>query len=385
MASESSHLADSKSLQRLAAYSSREWKEVLRDPIRLAFAFFGSMILLFIFAYGISMDVDDLTFAAYDLDQTPESRAYLNNFRGSRYFIEQPPVASLDALEERLVANDITLAIEIPSGFGKALVSGQPTEVAAWIDGATPSTASTVEGYVTGGHQQFLSEFYRAQGLDPPGSDLVEVEVRYQYNPSFETIYTIAPSVPGILLMLIPAILMAVSVAREREGGTITNFYVTPTRRLEFLIGKQLPYVAIGMANFALMTLAGVYLFDVPLRGSLGALVIGAVVYLFASTGVGLLTSSFTKSQVSAVFATAVIAMIPTVQFSGMMQPVSTLEGAARTVGYFWPTGYYMQMSVGAFTKALSFRELAPNIAILLAFPPIIWIVSALLLKKQER
>ncbi|WP_095588623.1 ribosome-associated ATPase/putative transporter RbbA [Actibacterium ureilyticum] len=367
-------------LGRLMAYSRREFTEVLRDPIRLAFAFLGSLILLSIFAYGLSFDVDDLHFAVFDQDQTPESRAYLSNFSGSRYFIEEPPIYSIDALEARMAANEIWLAIEIPEGFGRDLKAGHVPGVSAWIDGANPSTAATIEGYVNSGHTLYLST------LNPgaESSAVVDIETRYQYNPSLETIFTIAPSIPAVLLMLIPAILMAVSIARERETGTITNFHVTPTRKLEFLIGKQMPYVGIGMANFLLMVLMAVYIFRVPLKGDGVLLTLAALAYLFAATGVGMLMSCFTRSQVAAVFATAVLAMVPTVNFSGLVQPVSTLEGAARNIGTFWPTTYYMETSVGVFTKGLGFAELGGNILILIAFSLPLWLASSAALKKQE-
>lgn len=194
-----------------------------------------------------------------------------------------------------------------------------------------------------------------------------------------------APSVPAILLMLFPAILMAVSISREREIGTITNFYVTPTTRLEYLLGKQLPYVGIGLANWLILTGMAVFLFGVPLEGSVIALAIGALAYVFASTGFGLVTASFTGSQVSAVFATTILAMMPTVMFSGLTQPVSTLEGGARIMGQLWPTNYFMQMSVGAFNKAMGFWQLWPNILILWAFLPVFVGIAALFLRKQDK
>ncbi len=359
--------------------------EVTRDPIRLAFAFLGSMVLMLMFAYGISSDVEDLRFAAFDQDRTPESRAYLANFEGSPYFIELPPVASLDQLETRMAAGEVTLALEIPSGFGRAVTTGEPTRVAAWIDGANTLRAATIEGYVQGAHATFLGDRATAAGLSGAAGPVVEIEPRYRYNPSFESIYSMAPSVPAILLMLFPAILMAVSIAREREIGTITNFYVTPTSKLEFLLGKQLPYVAVGFVNWLILTAMAVLLFGVPLTGSASALALGALTYVFAATGFGLIVAVFTRSQVAAVFATMILAMLPTVQFSGLNQPVSTLEGAARVMGQLWPTNYFMQMSVGAFNKGLGFGALGTNILLIAAFVPVFVGTAALLLQKQER
>ena len=370
-------------LRRLLAYTRRETFEVMRDPIRLTFAFGGSIILMFLFTFGISMDVEDMAFVAFDQDQSPESRTYLQTFAGSRYFEEMPSVQSREALVDLLRAGDATLALEIPQNFGRALRDGQGAEVSAWIDGANTQRASTIEGYVQGGHASYLVERANAQAVATPSVEGLNVLTRFRYNPTVDSIFAIAPAVPAMLLMMFPAILMAISVAREREIGTITNFHVTPTRRFEFMIGKQLPYVAIGLINFMIMTGMAVFLFGVPLKGSFMVLVAGALVYVMASTSYGLLVSVFTRTQVAAVFATMVISMMPTVVFSGLMQPVATLEGGARLIGTAWPTHYYMHMSVGAFTKGLGIDELAPDIVWIALFVPVFLLPALLLLKKQ--
>ncbi|MGI9425967.1 MAG: ribosome-associated ATPase/putative transporter RbbA [Hyphomicrobiaceae bacterium] len=379
-----SHTSPGFSLRRLLAYSYREMMEVMRDPVRLAFSFLGSSILLIVISYGISLDVEDLTYAVLDLDRTPQSRAYLRNFAGSRYFVEKPEIRNKAELERRLKSNDITLAIEIPPDFGRKLKRGETPSVSAWIDGANTTRAGTIEGYVSGGHALYQSGLATAAGINVNAISKVKLEPRYRYNPSFESIFSMGPKTPAMLLLMFPAILMAVSMAREKEIGTITNFYVTPTSRLEFLIGKQLPYIGIAMLNFFILTLLVVFLMQVPLKGSLLVLIVGAVLYAAASTGFGLLISSITKSQVAAVFAVTILSMLPTMQFSGMIQPVSTLEGGGRIIGSLWPATYYMHLSVGAFTKGLSFPDLAPDLLALAAFGPIFLIVAAVFLKKQE-
>ena len=372
------------SMSRLLAYSYREIMEVIRDPVRMGFAFLGSSILLIVIAYGISLDVENLNYAALDHDQTPDSRNYLSNFEGSRYFNKQPDLHSKEELEQRLKASDITLAIEISPGFGRSLKKGETPEISAWIDGANTTRANTISGYVSGAHINYLSELAANAGVDASAVSKVTLEPRYRYNPTFETIYSIGPKAPAVLLLLFPAILMAVSMAREKEIGTITNFYVTPTKRLEFLIGKQLPYIGIGMVNFVILTLLVVFLLDVPLKGSFWGLALGALLYVFTSTSFGLLVSTLTKSQVAAVFATAILLIMPTINFSGLVQPTSTMEGGGYIIGLLWPATYYMHLSVAAFTKGLGFTDLIGDIIVLSFFGPILIAITAAFLKKQE-
>ena len=372
------------SVHRCAAYARRETVEVLRDPVRLAFAFLGSAIMMVLFCFGVSLDIEDLTFAAVDLDHSPASRAYIAAFEGSRYFTEhRPPPRSTAAAKRLLIEGEAALVLEIPPQFGRRLNKGEPVEVLAVVDGALPFKGETVEGYVVGIHHAFLAE--RARDTQTQTPPLARIEPRFRYNQSFESIRMMAPGMPAMLLVMLPAILTAVSVARERELGSITNFYVTPTTRLEFLTGKQVPYVVFAFVNFLLLGAMTIWVFGVPLKGNGVALVLGAALYVWATTAFGLVMSAMTSSQVAAVFATTLCALIPTLQFSGLLQPVSTLEGGARVIGHFWPATYFLHMSVGAFTKGLDWPALAPDIVALAAFGPALTAIAVLAMRVQER
>ena len=338
---------------RLLAYSYRETLEILRDPVRLAFAFVGSALLMLVFGFGITLDVEHIRYAVLDQDQSPESREYLEAFANPRFFSVQQPLRDEKELMRRMKANEISLAIEIPPQFGRDLLRGAGPEVSARIDGANPFRAETIQQYTIGADQAWLASESRSHPNDARYPPPIRIESRFLYNPTFESIFAIVPCIPAILLVLIPAILMAVSVVREKELGSITNFYTTPSKRLDFLLGKQLPYVVIGMLNYVILVAMSIVVFGVPLKGSGLTLSLCALLYIIATTGFGLLISTFTSSQVAAVFITAILTILPTTQFSGMLQPVSTLDGAARVVGTIWPTTYYMHASVGAFTKAL--------------------------------
>ncbi|MGI9420772.1 MAG: ABC transporter permease, partial [Geminicoccaceae bacterium] len=373
------------SLRRLSAYSLREGLELLRDPIRLAFALLGTAILMLVFGYGITFDVEDLTYAALDRDRSQESQRYLEGLAGSRYFIERPPLLTHDEMDRRLASGDIVVAIEIPPGFGKAVLRGEVPEIGARIDGAMPFRAETVEGYIQGLHHGYLADLSRRDHGEAPNLSAAIIESRYRYNQAFASIYAMVPSIIPLLLVLIPAILMAVGVVREKELGSITNLYVTPVTRLEFLLGKQTPYVLVGFVNFLILAAMAVFLFGVPIEGNAVVLLLGAFLFVIATTGVGLVISAFTKTQTAALFGTAIATLLPSIQFSGMMQPVSSLEGGAYVIGHSFPMMYFLNISVGSFTKALGYAELQGDVLALLVFFPILTLLSMALLKAQER
>ncbi|MFG0380297.1 ribosome-associated ATPase/putative transporter RbbA [Pseudomonas sp. zbq_18] len=371
------------SLRRLFSYARREALELRRDPIRGGMALLGTVLLLFIIGYGISLDVEDLTFAVLDRDQTTTSQEYHRNLSGSRYFLEKPALRDYADLERRLRNGDISLAVEIPPHFGRDLKRGASPQIGMWIDGAMPTRAETIKGYVAGLHQHYLAELAR-RSPQPQAANAAELEVRYRYNPDVESLKAMVPAVIPLLLMLIPAMLTALGVVREKELGSIINLYVTPVTRLEFLIGKQLPYIALGLFNCVLLVLLAITVFDVPLKGSALTLGLGALLYVACATGLGLLMSTFTNSQIAAVFGTAIATLLPAIQFSGLIYPVASLEGFGALVGQLYPTSQFLVISRGLFSKALELRDLAGYFLALALTVPLLTLLSASLLRKQE-
>jgi ribosome-dependent ATPase len=372
------------SLRRLLAYTIRETLELLRDPIRLGFSLLGTTLLMLVFGFGVSTDVNNLSFAVLDHDQSPESRAYLEELRGSSYFVEKPPLGDYAELENRLKSGSIKSAVEIPPGFGRDIKRGRPVWVGAWVDGAMPFRAETIRGYLQGMHALYLTD--PAVKTTAPTAPLpADIELRFKYNQDFDSVYAMVPSNISLLLALFPAILMALAIVREKELGSITNLYVTPVTRIEFLVGKQLPYIGVAMVNFALMFLMALFVFQVPLKGSFPTLLLGVLIYVAAMTAYGMLISAFTSTQIAALFGTAILTVLPATQFAGMMTPVSSLAGAAQIVGRGFPMTYFVPISVGAFTKGLGFLDLSPNLAALAVFIPVLITLNVLLLRKQER
>ena len=372
------------SLRRLFSYSRREALELRRDPVRSTLALMGTVILMLIMGYGISMDVENLRFAVLDRDQTVSSQAWSLNLAGSRYFIEQTPLASYDNLDRRMRSGEVAVAIEIPPNFGRDIARGTPVEIGVWVDGAMPSRAETVKGYVQAMHQTWLQEVASRQPTPVGQSGLMTIETRYRYNPDVKSLPAIVPAVIPLLLMMIPSMLSALSVVREKELGSMINLYVTPTTRSEFLLGKQMPYIALGMLNFLLLCALSVFVFGVPHKGSFLTLSLAALLYVIIATGMGLLISTFMKSQIAAIFGTSIITLIPATQFSGMIDPVASLEGPGRWIGEIYPTSHFLTIARGTFSKALDLTDLWPQFVPLLIAIPLVIGLSVLLLKKQE-
>lgn len=371
------------SLQRLLSYTWREALELRRDPVRATLALLGSLILMATIGYGITLDVEDLPYAILDRDQTTLSNSYANNISGSRYFVEQDPLYDYEELDRRMRNADIALAIEIPPNFARDVSKGHPVSIGVWIDGAMPQRAETIRGYVQGMHLDWLKkEAKYNHGVSLPND--FNIEMRYRYNPDVKSLVSIVPAVIPILLLIIPAMLAALSVVREKELGSILNLYVTPVTKFEFLLGKQIPYIGIAMLNFFIMVILAIVVFGVPIKGGLLSLTFAALLFSIFSTGFGLFASSFTSSQIGAMFFTLVGTMIPAIQFGGMINPVSSMEGFSRLFGEIYPASHMLTVSRGIFSKALYFNDLTGEMMILAIGGPLIVLCSVLLLKKQD-
>ena len=372
------------SLQRMFSYLWRETLELQRDPVRATLALGGSLLLMFAIGFGITMDVEDLSYAVLDRDQTTLSQNYTLNLAGSRYFTEHAPIIDYEDLDRRMRNGELSLAIEIPPGFSRDVLRGQNVQIGAWIDGAMPQRAETVQGYVQGMHQHWLLvQASERSGASAAGN--ASVETRFRYNPDVKSLPAMVPAVIPLLLLMLPAMLTALAVVREKETGSITNLYVTPVTRIEFLLGKQLPYVGLAMVNFLLMSLLAVTIFGVPVKGSFFTLALAALIFSFAATGMGLLASAVTRSQIAAMFFAMIGTLIPATQFAGLIDPVSSLEGSSKFIGEIYPATHMISISRGVFSKALGLADLTGPLWSMLLSVPVILGAAVLLLKKQER
>jgi len=372
------------SLRRMWAFTYREMRELLRDWVRLSFALLGPLLLLLTFGYGITFDVENLSFAVLDRDHSADSRQLIESFAASRYFRQKMPLHSEAEIDGRLRAGDLRLVIDIPPGYGRDLVAGRQPEVAFFIDGASPFRAETTRNYVDGIVLSYVEDL--ARGTHRAMKDLAaaSLEPRFRYNQDFRSVFALTPGLIMIFMILFPSMLAALGVVRERELGSITNFYASPATVAEFLLGKQFPYILFGFASFvSLLVLAGLA-FGVIVKGSLLALALGGLLYTYASTAFGILVSVFVRSQVAAIVITAVISTVPAINFSGYLYPAAALQGSGRLIGMGFPSLWFQNICLGAITKARGLADLYPNHLVLLAFGLAYLLVASLLLRKQD-
>ncbi len=371
------------SFRRMFAYTQRESLELSRDPIRATLATIGSVLLMFVIGYGINLDVDNLTFAVLDRDDTTVSRDYAHDIAGSRYFTEKPPVTDYRDLDRHMGNGELSMVLEFPPGFARDVARGRAVEIGAWIDGAMPMRGDTISSYLQQIHVEWLTKKARELYGDAATKGTFQVALRYRYNPDVKSLVAMAPAVIPLLLMMIPAMLTVLSIVREKELGSIINFYVTPVTRWEFLLGKQIPYVLLAMLNFFLLAAFAMFVFRVPFTGSFLALTFGAFLYVIVSTGMGLVVSSFMTSQIAAIFGTMLVTLIPSIQYSGLIDPVSSLQGAGAYIGNIYPASYFVTISRGTFSKALGFGDLTDAYLALVIAIPVLLGLGAAFLRKQ--
>ena len=371
-------------LATIRTFAIREGKELLRDHVRTFFALFGPVILMTAVTWGVSFDVGNLAFAVRDRDQSAESRAIVEYFAGSSQFHQLPPLTADADIDAALESSSAKMIIDIPPAFGRDLLRGARPEIGFYLDGAESFNASNLTGYIASILGDYARDQAHAHGIRLP-PDAAQLVPRFRYNPDFKSILAIAPGVLMLALSLFPAMMAAVGVVREREIGSIANFYASPASRLQFLLGKQLPYLAAAMLSFLILYLMMRYWFGVPLNGSAAALLTGTLLMCATTTATGLLVSCFTRSQVAAIFITAVGTVMPAMSFSGFLVPVSSLQGGAYIMGKILPSAWYANLTTGTFVKGLGYLDLVREHLILGGYYLIILTLAVLNLKKQER
>ncbi len=361
-------------LRRISVVAYKEWREIVRDRLFFVLAFVVPSLLMLLFGYGLSLDVENIPLAIVDYDQSASSRDYAHHFSDSRYFSFQGYAHREQEVEKLLVDNSLRAVIIIPPDFGARLKSGQATTVQTWIDGTFPFRALTAKGYVTAINAAMnldnLSAHFSALtgiGQETLRSSMqsVKLETRYLYNQEVKSIWSIAPKLIMVILMLSPPFLTALGVVREKESGAIYNVYSSTLSRGEYLIGKLLPYVGISIVNACALTAFALLLFGAPFKGDPLFFLLSTILYVICTTGIGLLVSVMVNTQVAAMVGTAIVTVVPAVLYSGMIIPIPSLSAVASVIAHALPGMYYAEIAMGSFLKGVGIAALWQDMLIL--------------------
>lgn len=381
-------------LGRVAAVAFKEWREVTRDRMFLLLAFVMPAVWMVVFGYGLVLDVEDIAFAVVDRDQSSLSRDYVYRFVQSRYFNFQGSLANEDEVNSGLQTGKVRAVIVIPEKFQERLLSGMPVSVQTLIDGTFPLRTDITKGYVIAINAAFNEELLvnylaRTRGLSRDEAQRrtrpLRLEVRYLYNEEVRSTWSTVPALVMFSLMVGSPLLTALGVVREKETGSIYNIYSSTVSRLEFLVGKLAPYVAISAVNVVVLWLMAVLLFAVPFKGSWLLFAVTSVLFVLTSTGIGLVVSLLVSTQQAALIITVVVSTVPTILFSGLIVPVSSLSQAAQFQAHLFPGMYYTNIVRGTFLKNVGPSVLWTDVLALGVYAAVLGVTGYWLFTKRPR
>ena len=375
-------------LARTWAVARKEVIQILRDPRTLAVVIVLPVLMLVLYGYAINMDVKHLRTAVLDLDNTSASRELVRVFQNSEYFrivqfLHSPH--EVDLVIERGIAR---IAVTIPKGYARDLADGKRAQVQVVVDGSDSATGTVAVNYVSAALQTYSAEIMLATWLK---SGLIFVQSiapvdyrpRVWYNPELKSTNFIVPGLIAVILMMLSSLLTSMTVVRERERGTIEQLIVSPVMPHELIIGKLIPYVAIAFLDILMVTAAGRLLFHVPLRGSLLLLMVLSAVFLVAALGIGLLISTVSESQQTAMTIAMMSTMLPSVLLSGFLFPIASMPKAIQAVTYLIPARYFLVIVRGLFLKGVGPEVLWKQGLLLIAFGTAAIGISAARFKKR--
>ncbi len=376
------------SLNRIGAVSTKELKEILRSPLFLLLVHFVPVALFLVFGFGLSLDVEHIPTALLDLDKTQMSRELVDGLVKTKYFRLQKTTQNNDEIIDLLKRGQIRLALIIPPQFQKRLRQDRASPIQVLVDGTYPYRALVIKNYVSAYLATFNArlalDWLNRRGLTHVNLQPIELETRFFYNPALVSTNSLVPGLLVVILMMNPAIMAALAIVKEKDYGTIYNIYSSPIKKWEFLVGKVLPYYGLNLVNVLILFFLSITLFGVPFKGSLPLLILGSLLYIFTTTGMGLLVSSFTQSMVAAQIVTIIITIIPSFLYSGLLMPVSNLGREGEIEAHLFPAMYYMKIVQGTYSKVIGLKELGTNYLIILAYGALLFLTSLALFKKRE-
>jgi ABC-2 type transport system permease protein/ribosome-dependent ATPase len=380
--------------RRIAAVASKEWRETVRDRMFFSLAFLLPILWMFVFGYGLVLDVENIPYAVLDSDQSALSRDYLYRFQQSRYFDFKGALTDEREVEPLLASGRIRAAIIIPEKFQERLDAGQPVGVQTLIDGTFPLRTDITKGYVIAINSAFNEErlvdyISSRSGISRAQAEYraqpIKLEVRYLYNEEVRSTWSIVPALVMFTLMVSCPLLTALGIVREKETGSIYNIYSSTVTKIEFLFGKLLIPVLISSMNAVVLWIMATLWFGVPFKGNLLFFLVASLVFVLSSTGVGLLVSLLVRTQIAALLITIIIAMVPTILFSGLIVPVSSLSPGSQFQAHLFPGMYYTNIVRGTFLKGIGIEVLWVDVLALALYALVLRFVGYGLFTKRPR
>ena len=379
-------------LRRIAVLAAKEWTEIRRDRLLLSLCLVVPVVLMLLFGFGLSFDVENLPLAIIDQDRSAASREYASRFADSRYFDYRGALAREGEADALIARGTVRAVIVIPDGFARDLTAGRTATVQTIVDGTFPVRAQTVRGYVLAINAAASGEaaLARAEELTGAGpaaltarAQPIVLQVRNLYNQPLLSIWSLVPKLIMVILMISPPFLTVVGVVREKETGSIFNIYASTVSKGEFLIGKLAPYVAISMFNAAVLFTISLTLFAVPFKGDPVFFAVATLFYVICTTGIGLVVSVFVQTQVAAMVVVAIITIVPAVLYSGVIIPINSLAPSAALAAHALPAMYYADIATGSFLKGVGLAVLWPNLLVLIGYSAVLLAIGYLRFSKR--
>jgi ABC-2 type transport system permease protein/ribosome-dependent ATPase len=379
-------------LARIAALVRKEWREILRDRIYLMLAFALPVVLMLVFGHGMSQEVEQVGLAVLDEDRSASSRNYIDHFTQTHHFRFLGALRSPAEIDPLLATGGARVVLRIGPGFARELQRGGVARVQFIIDGTFTAPARTLRGYVEAIHAAAGAEMRAASLARLAGRpaertramvEPVRLQVRYLYNEEVRSIWTVAPSLLMLILLMVPPLLLAVSVVREKETGAIYNVRCSTLTRTEFMLGKLLPSLAVSSGNAVLLWAVAVWYFGVPFKGSLALLALGTALYLMGTSALGLLISLLVRSQQAAIIIATITASIVAIQLSGLFAPIESMTGANQWLARVLPASHYREIVIGSFLRRSDFSALLGDFAWIAGFAVVVLALCRALFRKR--
>ena len=368
------------SFRRLKAVTKKELLHIVRDVRSLYLALALPLVMLLLFGYALTLDVDRILTYVYDQDRTPQSRELLDQFRSSRYFQIQRDVHDYKTIEHAIDQNTILLSIVIPKDYAKHLLAGQEADVQMLIDGSDSNTAGIAKGYAEAIVQTYAARIRSGTQLPRGGQAAgvsVDPRIRVWYNSDLKSKNFIVPGLIAVTMMIIASMLSSLTIAREWENGTMEQLLSTPVRPRELVLGKLLAYFALGFADIIICLIVGVFIFQVPFRGNVWFLFLSCCLYLFGALSWGIFISAGARSQLQAYQMGMLSSFLPGYMLSGFVYAIREMPKVIQLLSYLVPARYFVTILNGVFLKGVGFRVLWLEILMLAGYAGLTFVYAS--------